>query len=264
MQPQTTWSSPMGKTPGLPAGPIMSTRQWPWQNRLLAALPEPDYERLLPQLELVPLPLGLALGESGRHQGYAYFPTNSLVSLLYGMEDGSSAEIAVVGNEGMVGIGLFMDGAPAPSRAMVQSAGYAYRLKADVLQNEFRQGGDLQYLLLRYAQALVTQTALTAACERKHSVEQQLCRWLLLSLDRVPSSALSLTPELITTMLGRRVKGKGVAEAAGKLQAEGLIHCNYTRGKITVLDRSKLEERVCECFPVIEKEFVRLLPQSAA
>jgi CRP-like cAMP-binding protein len=262
MQTQTTWSTPIGKTPGLPAGQTMSARQWPWQNRLLAALPEPDYERLLPQLELVPLPLGLALGESGRHQGYAYFPTNSLVSLLYGMEDGSSAEIAVVGNEGMVGVGLFMEGETAPSRAMVQSAGYAYRLKADVLQNEFRQGGDLQYLLLRYGQALVTHTALTAVCKRKHSVEQQLCRWLLLSLDRVPSSALSLTPELITTMLGRRAKG--VAETAGKLQAEGLIHYNYTRGKITVLDRSKLEERVCECFSVIEKEFARLLPKSAA
>ena len=262
MQTQTTtWSATAGKKQTLPAGPALSARQWPWQNKLLAALPEPEYERLLPHLELVPLPLGLALCESGGHQGYAYFPTNSLVSLLYVMEDGSSAEIAVVGSEGMVGVGLFMDGETAPSRATVQSAGCAYRLKADVLQAEFRQGGELQQVLLRYAQALVTQTALTAVCKRKHSVEQQLSRWLLLSLDRVPSSVLSLSPELIASMLGRR--GKGVAEAAAKLQAEGVIHYNYTRGKITVLDRSKLEARVCECFPVIEKEFARLLPKAA-
>lgn len=262
MQTQTTtWSRLAGKNPTLPVAKAMSARQWPWQNKLLAALSESEYERLLPQLELVPLPLGLALGESGGHQGYAYFPTNSLVSLLYVMEDGSAAEIAVVGSEGMVGIGLFMDGEPAPGRAMVQSAGYAYRFKADVLQAEFRHGGELQQVLLHYGRALVTQTALTAVCKRKHSIEQQLCRWLLLSLDRVPSSVLSLSPELIGTMLGRR--GKPMAEAAARLQTEGVIHYNYVRGKITVLDRSKLEARVCECFPAIEKEFARLLPKSA-
>jgi CRP-like cAMP-binding protein len=240
----------------------MSARQWPRQNHLLAALPAADYEqRLLPYLEPVPLPLGWAVYEAGDAQGYVYFPTDSIVSLLYVMEDGSSAEIAVVGNEGVVGIALFMGGETTPSRAVVQSAGYGYRLRASVLKTEFGQGGDLQHLLLRYTQALITQMAQTAVCNRHHAVEQQLCRWLLLSLDRLSSNELTMTQELIANMLG--VRREGVTEAAGKLQAEGLIHY-YSRGKITVLDRTKLEARVCECYAVVKKEFDRLLPNSAA
>ena len=246
---------PMGKHPILAPRQALSARQWPRQNQLLAALPDSDYERLLPDLELIPLPLGLALYESGRHQGYVYFPTNSIVSLLYVMEDGSSPEVAVVGNEGVVGIALFMGGDSTPGRAVVQSAGYGYRLRASVLQTEFSQGGELQHLLLRYAQALSTQTAQTAVCNRHHSVEQQLCRWLLLSLDRLPWNELTMTQELIARNLG--VLRESVTEAAGKLQAAGLIH--YRRGKITVLDRPKLEARVCECYAVVEKEFDRLL-----
>ncbi len=226
----------------------------PKQNHLLAALPDADYARLLPDLELVPLELGWALYESGSRQGYVYFPTASIVSLLYVMEDGSSAEIAVVGYEGVVGIALFMGGETTPSRAVVQSAGYAYRLKASLLKDEFERGGPLQYLLLRYTQALITQMAQTAVCNRHHSVEQQLCRWLLLSLDRLPSNELVMTQELIANMLG--VRREGVTEAAGKLQAEGLIQ--YSRGKITVLDRPKLEAQVCECYAVVRRETDRL------
>ena len=232
----------------------------PRQNQLLAALPAADYERLLPHLELVPLELGWALYESGSQQGYMYFPTDSIVSLLYVMEDGSSAEIAVVGNEGVVGIALFMGGETTPSRAVVQSAGYAYRLKASLLKKEFERGGPLQYLLLRYTQALITQMAQTAVCNRHHALEQQLCRWLLLSLDRLHSNELTMTQELIANMLG--VRREGVTEAAGKLQAAGLIH--YSRGKITVLDRPKLEARVCECYVVVKREYDRLLPHIAA
>ena len=226
----------------------------------MAALPAADYERLLPHLELVPLRLGLALYESGSRQGYVYFPTASIVSLLYVMRDGSSAEIAVVGNEGVVGIALFMGGETTPSRAVVQSAGYAYRLKARLLKAEFGLGGELQHLLLRYTQALITQMAQTAVCNRHHSLEQQLCRWLLLSLDRLPTSELIMTQELIANMLG--VRREGVTEAAGKLQAEGLIE--YRRGKINVLDRSKLEARACECYAVVRSEYDRLLRQIAA
>ena len=235
--------------------PTMSTRQLPRQNQLLAALPEADYERLVPHLELVPLPLGWAVYESGTPQGYVYFPTTSIVSLLYVMEDGSSAEIAVVGNEGVVGIALFMGGETTPSRAVVQSAGYGYRLRASVLRSEFGRGGELQHLLLRYTQALITQMAQTAVCNRHHSVEQQLCRWLLLSLDRLASNELTMTQELIANMLG--VRREGVTEAAGKLQAAGLIQ--YSRGKITVLDRAKLEAQVCECYQVVKREYDRLL-----
>jgi CRP-like cAMP-binding protein len=219
-----------------------------------------DYVRLLPNLELLSLELGDALYESGSGQDYVYFPTSSIVSLLYVMEDGSSAEIAVVGNEGIVGIALFMGGETTPSRAVVQSAGYSYRLRASVLKNEFSQGGDLQHVLLRYTQALITQMAQTAVCNRHHSVEQQLCRWLLLSLDRLPSNELTMTQELIANMLG--VRREGVTEAAGKLQAAGLIH--YSRGKITVLDRAKLEARVCECYAVVKREYDRLFPNTAA
>src|SRR5512132_406409 len=235
--------------------PPLSARQSPLENRLLAALPAADYERLLPHLELAPLPLGWAVYESGDAQGYVYFPTDSIVSMLYVMEDGSSAEIAVVGNEGVVGIALFMGGETTPSRAVVQSAGYAYRLRASVLKTEFGHAGELQHLLLRYTQALITQMAQTAVCNRHHAVEQQLCRWLLLSLDRLASSELTMTQELIANMLG--VRREGVTEAAGKLQRAGLIR--YSRGRIEVLDRPGLEKAVCECYSVVKTEFDRLL-----
>ena len=234
----------------------MSSLHSPNQNHILAALTAEDYARLLPDLELVPVPLGWAVHESGGQMGYVYFPTTSIVSLLYVMEDGASAEIAIVGNEGLVGIALFMGGETTPSRAVVQSAGHAYRLKSAVLKNEFERGGALQHLLLRYTQAMITQMAQTAVCNRHHSLEQQLCRWLLLSLDRLSSNVLIMTQELIANMLG--VRREGVTEAAGTLQADGLIH--YSRGKITVLDRPRLEQRVCECYAVVKKEFDRLLP----
>jgi CRP-like cAMP-binding protein len=230
------------------------------QNHLLAALPAADYERLLPHLQLVPLPLGWALYEAGGVQDYVYFPTNSIVSLLYVMEDGSSAEIAVVGNEGAVGISLFMGGETTPGRAVVQSAGFGYRVKGRIVKSEFQRSGALQHLLLRYTQALITQMAQTAVCNRHHSVEQQLCRWLLLSLDRLPGSELSMTQELIANMLG--VRREGVTEAAGNLQKAGLIH--YNRGHITVLDRPKLETQVCECYAVVKREVDRLLPARIA
>ena len=227
----------------------------PAQNRLLAALPPAEYARLLPHLELIPLVLGAAHYESGSHQEYVYFPTARIVSLLYVMEDGASAEIAVVGNEGLVGIALSMGGESTPSRAVVQSTGHGYRLNARVLKSEFAQGGELQHLLLRYTQALITQMAQTAVCNRHHAVEQQLCRSLLLSLDRLPSNELTVTQDLIANMLG--VRREGVTGAAGKLQAAGLIH--YSRGKITVLDRPKLEARLCECYAVVRREYARLL-----
>ena len=231
----------------------------PKDNRLLAALPQADYEVLLPFLEPVPMGLGQALYESGGAQGYVYFPTSSIVSLLYVLENGSSAEIAVTGCEGLVGIALFMGGETTPSRAVVQSAGHGYRLKALVLKEQFERGGALQFLLLRYTQALITQMTQTAVCNRHHSVDQQLCRWLLLSLDRLPANELVMTQELIANMLG--VRREGVTEAAGKLQADGLIE--YSRGKITVLDREHLEARVCECYAVVKKEYDRLLPVAA-
>jgi CRP-like cAMP-binding protein len=203
----------------------------------------------------VPLPLGMVVYESGGTQGYVYFPTNSIVSLLYVLADGASAELAVAGNEGVVGIALFMGGETTPSRAVVQSAGHGFRLRASVLKKEFESGGELQHLLLRYTQALITQMTQTAVCNRHHSVEQQLCRWLLLSLDRLASNELVMTQELIANMLG--VRREGVTEAAGKLQSEGIIH--YVRGHITVVDRRQLEARVCECYGVVKKEYDRLL-----
>ncbi len=230
----------------------------PKQNQLLAALPVQDYKRLLPNLEQVSWELGLAIYESGRHQEYVYFPTDSIVSLLYVMKDGSSAEIAVVGNEGVLGISLFMGGETTPSRAVVQSAGNAYRLNSRALKKEFDRGGRLHYFLLRYTQALITQMVQTAVCNRHHSVDQQLCRWLLLSLDRLPSNELIMTHDLIANMLG--VRRQGVTEAAGKLQAAGLI--DYSRGKITVLDRGEIEARVCECYGVVKQESDRLRPQN--
>jgi len=228
----------------------------PKQNHILAALPEEDYTRLLPNLELTPMPLGWAVHESGGHMNYLYFPTTSLVSLLYVMEDGASAEIAISGNEGLVGIALFMGGETTPSRAVVQSAGNGYRLHANAAKREFATGGHLQHLALRYTQALITQMAQTAVCNRHHALDKQLCRWLLLSLDRLDSNELKMTQELIGNMLG--VRREGVTEAAGKLQADGIIQ--YSRGRITVLDRAALEKRVCECYAVVKKEYDRLLP----
>jgi CRP-like cAMP-binding protein len=227
----------------------------PKQNKALAALPWAEYERLLPHLELVPLDLGLVLYEGGCQLKYVYFPADCIISLLSVMENGDSAEIAVVGNEGVFGISLFMGGETTPSRALVQSAGCAYRYGADLLKAEFARGGPLQSYLLRYTQALITQMAQTAACNRHHTVEQQLCRWLLLSLDRLSSNQLNMTQELIANMLG--VRREGVTEAAGKLQEAGMIR--YSRGHITVLNRSKLESSVCECYAVVKKEFDRLL-----
>src|SRR6478609_2930569 len=229
----------------------------PKDNRLLAALPEENYQALLPFLERLPLPLGMALYESGGAQGYVYFPTSSIVSLLYVLENGASAEIAVTGPEGLVGIALFMGGETTPSRAVVQSAGEGYRLKAAVLKAEFERGGELQHLLLRFTQALITQMTQTAVCNRHHAVDQQLCRWLLLSLDRLPSNEVMMTQELIANMLG--VRREGVTEAAGKLQDAQLIH--YSRGRITVVDRPGLEAQACECYRVVKKEFDRLLPE---
>ena len=234
----------------------MSLSHTPKQNHLLAALPAADYARLLPDLELIPMPLGWAVYESGGHLRYLYFPTTSLVSLLYVMEDGASAEIAISGNEGLVGISLFMGGETTPSRAVVQGAGNGYRLGANAAKREFATGGNLQHLALRYTQALITQMAQTAVCNRHHALDQQLCRWLLLSLDRLQGNELLMTQELIANMLG--VRREGVTEAAGKLQAEGLIH--YSRGHIKVLDRTGLEKRVCECYAVVKKEYDRLLP----
>ena len=234
----------------------MSSPHSPKQNHLLDALPAADYARLLPHLELVPMPLGWAVYEAGGQMRYLYFPTTSIVSLLYVLENGASAEIAITGNEGLVGISLFMGGESTPSRAVVQSKGNGYRLRASVLKTEFALGGSLQYLSLRYTQALITQMAQTAVCNRHHTLDQQLCRWLLLSLDRLPGNELLMTQELISNMLG--VRREGVTAAAGKLQADGLV--KYSRGHIVVLDRPKLEKRVCECYAVVKKEFDRLLP----
>ncbi|MEA3155441.1 MAG: hypothetical protein QOK44_3030 [Betaproteobacteria bacterium] len=237
----------------------MSTRGLPL-NKLLAALPLEIYTRLQPNLELVPLELGASVYEAGGNQPYVYFPTDAIVSLLYVMKDGASAEIAIVGNEGLVGIALFMGGETTPSRAVVQSAGQACRLPSKVLKHEFEEGGALQHLLLRYTQALITQMAQTAVCNRYHSVEQQLCRWLLLSVDRLPTNELTMTQELIGNMLG--VRREAVTEAAGQLQDAGVIQ--YSRGRITIVDRLKLEKRVCECYAVVKNEFDRLLPDEPA
>ena len=227
----------------------------PKRNHLLAALPEADYTRLLPDLEFMPMPLGWTVYESGGRRSYLYFPTTSIVSLLYVMESGASAEIAITGNEGLAGIPMFMGGESMLHQAVVQSAGNGYRLKASVAKREFTLGGNFQHLALRYMQALITQMSQTAVCNRHHALDQQLCRWLLLSLDRLQGDELLMTQELIANMLG--VRREGVTEAAGKLQADGLIQ--YSRGHIKVLDRAKLEKRVCECYAVVKKEFDRLL-----
>jgi CRP-like cAMP-binding protein len=230
------------------------------QNYLLAALPAAELARISEGIAIAPMPLGHVLYESGDEMRHVYFPTTSIVSLLYVMQDGSSAEIAIVGNEGIVGISLFMGGETTPSRAIVQSAGKAFRVASKVLKDEFRRGGPVQHLLLRYTQALITQMSQTAVCNRHHSVEQQLCRWLLMSLDRLDSNQLSMTQELIANMLG--VRREGVTESAGKLQRLGLIE--YSRGHIKVLDRTALEAHACECYQVVKKEFERLLPARMA
>jgi CRP-like cAMP-binding protein len=235
---------------------LMTAPHTPLQNHLLAALPAEVSRRLHAGLELVEMPLGMVLYESGSRLQHVYFPTTSIVSLLYVMEDGHSAEIAIVGNEGVVGVALFMGGETTPSRGIVQSAGYAYRLPGKSLKGEFVRAGPLQRLLLRYTQALITQMAQTAVCNRHHSIEQQLCRWLLLSLDRLASNDLVMTQELIGNMLG--VRREGVTESAGKLQDLGIIR--YSRGRITVLDRPALEHHACECYAVVKREFDRLLP----
>jgi CRP-like cAMP-binding protein len=229
-------------------------------NRLLAALPPTEWQRWQPQLELVDMPLGQVLYESGVTLSHVYFPVNSIVSLLYVLENGASAEIAVVGCEGIVGVSLFMGGGSTPSRAVVQSAGQGFRLKADALNKEFDGGGPVLHLLLRYTQALITQMSQTAVCNRHHSLDQQLCRWLLLSLDRLQGGELVMTQELIANMLG--VRREGVTEAAHRLQEAGLIR--YARGHISVLDRPGLEKRTCECYAVVKKEYDRLLPVPVA
>jgi CRP-like cAMP-binding protein len=233
----------------------MSTPHNTTQNHILAAFPSAEYQRLLPHLELIPMPLGEVLYESGGRLQHVYFPTTSIVSLQFVLEDGASAEIAVVGNEGILGISLFMGGDTTPSRAVVRSAGYGYRLKSQLLQAEFNRAGPVMRLLLRYTQALITQMTQTAVCNRHHSVEQQLCRALLLTLDRLSSESLVMTQELIASMLG--VRREGVTEAAGNLQRAGLIR--YSRGRIDILDRPGLEKAVCECYAVVKVEFQRLL-----
>ena len=235
----------------------MSEMPSPHQNHLLSALPPEVQDRLVPHLELIPMPLGKVLYESGDTLRQVYFPIDCIVSLLYVMENGASAEISVVGNEGLIGIAVFMGGGGrTPSRALVQSAGHAYRLLARRLEAEFARHGEMQHLMLRYTQALITQMAQTAVCNRHHTIDQQLCRWLLLSLDRLPTNKLTMTQELIANMLG--VRREGVTEAAGKLQKLGVIE--YSRGRITVLDRPRLEQLSCECYAVVKKETDRLLP----
>jgi CRP-like cAMP-binding protein len=252
--------SSVGKASSLPSkdkSPMAAPgRHSPHQNHLLDALPASDYERVASHLELIPMRLGDVLYEPSVRMRYVYFPSTAIVSLLYVMEDGASAEIAIVGNEGVLGISQFMGGDTTPSRAVVQSAGFGFRLKAELLKNEFGRFGPTMHLLLRYTQALITQMAQTAVCNRHHSVDRQLCRWLLLSLDRLQTNELSMTQELIANMLG--VRREGVTEAAGKLQDAGLIR--YQRGRISVLDRLGLEARVCECYQVVKTEFDRLLP----
>lgn len=232
----------------------------PKQNRLLAALPSEDYQRVLADLEPVPMLVGDVLCESGATMSHAVFPASAIVSLQYVMENGSSAEIAGVGNEGVVGIPLFMGGETTLSRSIVQTGGYGYRLRQPVLLEEFNRGDAMMRLLLRYTQALITQMSLTAACNRRHSLEQQLCRWFLLTLDRMSGNELIITQELIASMLG--VRREGVTEAAGKLQRAGII--NYRRGHITVLERAGLYSRACECYEVVRREFDRLLPGETA
>lgn len=240
--------------------PVVASSHETKLNQLLGALPDADLKRWLPDLELIELPLGKVLYESGAVEKHVYFPTSGIVSLLYVMKNGDAAEIAVIGNEGIVGISLFMGGNSTPSRAVVQSAGRGYRLKAQIMKDDFERLRPVTHLLLRYAQALITQISQTAVCNRHHSLDEQLCRWLLLSLDRLPGSELVMTQELIANMLG--VRRQGVTEGALKLQEAGLIR--YSRGRITILDRKGLEMRVCECYAVVRDEYDRLLPRELA
>lgn len=238
---------------------LSQTQETKW-NGLLAAMPPAEMKRWLPLLELVDMPLGHVLYESGSIEDYVYFPTSSIVSLLYVMKNGDSAEIAVTGNDGVVGISLFMGGNTTPSRAVVQSAGRGFRMKAQFMKDEFANSVPVSHLLLRYTQALITQISQTAVCNRHHTLNEQLCRWLLLSLDRLPGNELVMTQELIANMLG--VRREGVTEGALRLQKAGLIR--YTRGRITVLDRKGLEQRSCECYQVVKDEYDRLLPMQMA
>ena len=231
----------------------------PTQNSILAALPKDVLAKLLPELNLVQMPLGHSLYESGTRMRHVYFPVEGIISLLYVTEGGNSAELAVVGCDGMVGVSLFMGGETTPNRAVVQSACRAYRMPAAVLKAAFAEGGALQLILLKFTQALITQISQTAVCNLHHSVDQQLCRWLLMSLDRLPENRLQMTQELIANMLG--VRRQGVTESAGRLERDGLI--TYSRGLITVLDRPRLEKRACECYAVVRRETERLLPHPA-
>lgn len=232
----------------------------PRQNQILAALPAQEYARLLPNLDFLQLSLGKVLYEAGEQMTHLYFPVAGIISMLYVMQSGASAEIAITGNEGLVGVSLFMGGETTTSRAVVQNAGASYRLEAGILRREFALGGPLQRLALRYTQALMTQMTQTAACNRHHTLDKQLCRWLLLSLDRLPGDELEMTQQLIANMLG--VKLEDVTGALEKLQAEGIVR--YTRGRITIVDRPTLEQRVCECYAVVKSEFSRLLPYRIA
>ena len=264
ISPPKSPSKPKSRVIPKPAGaharPVIASSHEMKLNRLLGALPDAVLKHWLPQLELINLPLGQVLYESGKTEQYVYFPTSAIISLLYVMKNGDSAEIAVVGNEGIVGISLFMGGNSTPSRAVVQSAGKGFRLTAQIMKDEFDKSGPAAHLLLRYTQALITQMSQTAVCNRHHSLDEQLCRWLLLSLDRLPGNELVMTQELIANMLG--VRREGVTEAALKVQKAGLI--SYSRGRIRVLDRKGLEERSCECYEVVKKEYDRLLPRELA
>jgi len=230
----------------------------PKQNRILAALPAQDYERLLPDLELVEMPLGWTMSESGDHVNFLHFPTSGIVSLIYSLEDGSSSETALVGDEGMVGISIFMGGESMPTSTEVQSAGHAYRLSRKVMKREFSLGGQLQHVALLFTQALICQTSQTAVCNQHHSLDQQMCRWLLMSMDRLHDNELVITQQMIGKLLG--VRRESVTQTVGQLQKDGLIV--RTRGHITVVDRPKLEQRVCECYAVVKDEYERLLPHS--
>lgn len=229
----------------------------PKQNLILRALPAADFARIVPELELVEMPLGWTMSESGDHVNFLHFPVSGIVSLIYILEDGSSSEVALVGNEGMVGISIFMGGESMPSSTEVQSAGFAYRLSRKVMKQEFSLGGKLQHLALLYTQALISQTSQTAVCNQHHTVDQQLCRWLLMSIDRLPDNTMAITQELISNLLG--VRRESITQAVGQLQKDGLIQ--RARGQITITNRPKLEKRVCECYEVVRQEYVRLLPQ---
>lgn len=238
----------------------METKLIKEQNYLFHSIPSVEWERLLPYIELIELPLGKVLYEPGTKMSHVCFPSTAIVSLLYALENGSSAEIAIVGNEGVVGISIFMGGESTSSRAVIQSAGLGYRVKSSLILEEFNRSGPVMHLFLRYTQALITQMSQTAVCNRHHTLDQQFCRWLLLSLDRLPSNELVMTQELIANMLG--VRREGVTEAALKVQKAGLI--KYARGRITILDRGGLEKRTCECYQVVKSEYERLLPEKMA